>query len=84
MIPIRGPIMQLKLDTPAGLVEVEAEVTNLRVTRLTFQNVPAFAAYLNKPIEVPDLGTVNVDVAYGDILSNLSVQEIRTECSTYS
>ena len=59
-------------------------MTNGKVTRLTFQNVPAFAAYLNKPIEVPDLGTVNVDVAYGDILSNLSVQEIRTECSTYS
>ena len=83
MIPIRGPIMQLKLDTPAGLVEVEAGSDERKVTRVTFQNVPAFAAYLNKPIEVPDLGTVNVDLAYGGILSNLSVQRSDV-VSTYS
>jgi proline racemase len=65
MIPIRGNIMKLKLDTPAGLVEVEAEVANGKVTRVTFQNVPAFAAHLDKAIEVKNLGTVTVDVAYG-------------------
>lgn len=65
MIPIRGKIMKLKLDTPAGLVEVEAEVANGKVTRVTFQNVPAFAVYLDKPIEVQTLGTVKIDVAYG-------------------
>jgi proline racemase len=32
---------------------------------VTFQNVPAFAVYLDRPIEVPQLGTVTVDVAYG-------------------
>jgi proline racemase len=65
MIPIRSRVMKLKLDTPAGLVEVEAEVTNGKVSRVTFQNVPAFAVYLNQSIEVPELGTVKVDVAYG-------------------
>ena len=65
MIPIRGKIMRLKLDTPAGLVEVEAETTNGKVTRVTFQNVPAFAVHLDAPVEVKDLGTVKVDVAYG-------------------
>jgi proline racemase len=65
MIPIRGRTMKLKLDTPAGLVEVEAEVTNGKVTRVTFQNVAAFAVHLDRLIEVPDLGTLRVDVAYG-------------------
>jgi proline racemase len=65
MIPVRGPVMKLKLDTPAGLVEVEAEIANGKVTRVTFQNVPAFAVHLDKAIEVPQLGTVTVDVAYG-------------------
>jgi len=65
MIPVRGPVMKLKLDTPAGLVEVEAEITNGKVTRVTFQNVPSFAVHLDKAIEVPQLGTVTVDVAYG-------------------
>lgn len=65
MIPIRSRIMRLKLDTPAGLVEVEAETENGKVTRVTFQNVPAFAVHLDKPIEVREFGTVKVDVAYG-------------------
>jgi len=65
MIPIRGRIMKLKLDTPAGLVEAEAEIDGGKVIRVTFQNVPSFAAHLDVPIEVRQLGTVKVDVAYG-------------------
>ena len=65
MIPIRGPVMKLKLDTPAGLVEVEATVTNGKVTQVTFENVPAFAVHLDARIDVRGLGTVTVDVAYG-------------------
>jgi proline racemase len=65
MIPIRGRIMKLKLDTPAGLVEVEAEIENNKVKRVTFQNVPAFAVHLDANVEVPSLGTVKVDVSYG-------------------
>lgn len=65
MIPAREGIQRLKLDTPAGLIEVEAEVRNSKVTRVTFQNVPAFAVHLDSIIEVRDLGAVHVDVAYG-------------------
>jgi proline racemase len=65
MIPIRGRIMKLKLDTPAGLVEVEAEIEHEKVKRVTFQNVPAFAVHLDASVEVPNLGTIKVDVAYG-------------------
>ncbi len=65
MVPITGPLMRLKLDTPAGLVEVEAQIENDKVVRVTFENVPAFAMHLDAPIEVPNLGTVKVDVAYG-------------------
>ncbi|HUJ31635.1 MAG TPA: proline racemase family protein [Candidatus Acidoferrum sp.] len=65
IVPIREPIMKLKLDTPAGLVEVEAETRDGKVVRVTFQNVPSFAVHLDQPVEVRTLGTVNVDVAYG-------------------
>lgn len=53
------------LEAPAGLIRVRAECAHGKVQRVTFQNVPAFAVYLDKPIEVPHLGTVTVDVAYG-------------------
>ncbi len=65
MIPIRSRTMRLKLDTPAGPVEVEAETDNGKVTRVTFENVLAFATHLDAPIEVRNLGIVKVDVAYG-------------------
>jgi proline racemase len=65
MLPATERITRLTLDTPAGLVDVEAEVTAGKVTSVTFKNVPAFAAYLDRKIEVQSLGSVTVDVAYG-------------------
>ena len=65
MVAAREPITKLTLDTPAGLVHVEAEVRDSQVVRVTFENVPSFAVHLNAPVEVPQLGTVHVDVAYG-------------------
>jgi proline racemase len=65
MVPSREGVNILTLETPAGLVEVEAEVAGGQVVRVTFRNVPAFAVHLDRKIEVPHLGTVTVDVAYG-------------------
>jgi proline racemase len=66
MLPMKEPTTDLTLDTPAGLVRVRADCTNGKVRRVTFQNVPAFAAYLDARIEVPQLGTVTVDAtAFG-------------------
>ena len=68
MIPAKEGTRQLRLDTPAGLVTVEAQVEKGKVTRVTFQNVPAFAFHLDRAIEVPNLGTATVDVAYGGMI----------------
>src|SRR5205823_1482786 len=53
------------LEAPAGLIRVKAAVSNGKVTSVTFRNVPAFVARLDAPLEVPRLGTLSVDVAYG-------------------
>ena len=65
MVPMREPVTNLVLEAPAGLVHVRAACANGKVTGVTFRNVPAFAAYLDRPVEVPHLGTVTVDVAWG-------------------
>jgi len=65
MLPMREPVTDLVLEAPAGLIRVQADCANGKVTNVTFRNVPAFAAHLDKPIEVPRLGTVTVDVAWG-------------------
>lgn len=64
-VPMQEPVTDLLLEAPAGLIRVRAECSNGKVTRVTFRNVPAFATHLDAPIEVPKLGTVTVDVAYG-------------------
>lgn len=65
IVPAKEGCNTLKLDTPAGLVEVQAEVRSGKVDKVTFQNVPCFATHLDASVEVPQLGTVPVDVAYG-------------------
>jgi proline racemase len=65
MVPVREPVTELVLETPAGLVGIEAEVSDGKVKSVTFENVPAFAVHLDATIEVPELGRVTVDVAYG-------------------
>src|SRR6266436_940401 len=65
MVPVSEPVTRLKLETPAGLIAVDADVHNGKVRKVTFRNVPAFATYLDAPVEVRGLGTVTVDVAYG-------------------
>jgi proline racemase len=65
MVPMREPVTDLVLEAPAGLVGVRAECSNGKVTKVTFRNVPAFAVHLDRTIEVPHLGAVTVDVAWG-------------------
>jgi proline racemase len=65
MVAATEPVTSLKLETPAGLIGVEAEVRDGKVKRVTFRNVPAFATHLDAKVEVHGLGTVTVDVAYG-------------------
>lgn len=65
MVRVTEPTTRLVLESPAGLITVQAEVANGKVKRVTFDNVPAFAVHLDAKIDVPHLGEVNVDVAYG-------------------
>ncbi len=65
MVRVTEPVTELVLESPAGLIKVEAEVRDGKVKRVTFENVPAFAVHLEKVIDVPEFGQVTVDVAWG-------------------
>jgi proline racemase len=65
MLPMTEPVTELTLEAPAGLIRVRADCSGGKVTGVTFRNVPAFATHLDAVVEVPQLGTVTVDVAYG-------------------
>jgi proline racemase len=65
MVAAREPVTELVLEAPAGLIRVRADVEGGKVKRVTFENVPAFAVHLDAVVEVPELGAVTVDVAWG-------------------
>lgn len=65
MLPAVEPFTDLTLEAPAGLIRVRAEVSDGKVTSVTFKNVPAFAVHLDVPVETPHLGTVICDIAWG-------------------
>ena len=53
MIPMEEPFTEFYLEAPAGLIKIKAECHNGKCTQVTFSNVPAFAVYLDKEIDVP-------------------------------
>ena len=65
ILPMIEPVTMFTMEAPAGLIGIRAECLDGKVTSVTFRNVPAFAVALDRPVEVPTLGRVDVDVAYG-------------------
>src|SRR5437899_7354248 len=65
MVTMTEPVTELTLEAPAGLIRIRADCVGGKVRGVTFRNVPAFAIHLDAAIEVPQLGTLSVDVAYG-------------------
>jgi len=65
MVKVTEPVTSIRLDTPAGLVVADVQVTDGAATAVTIRNVPAFAVALDRAVEVPGLGTVTLDLAFG-------------------
>jgi proline racemase len=68
MVEMAGPETHVRVDTPAGVVEVRADCTGGRCRSVTFTNVPSFVMHRDATIEVPAVGTLRVDVAYGGMI----------------
>ncbi|EMD84319.1 4-hydroxyproline epimerase [Pacificimonas flava] len=56
---------RLKIEVPAGMIDVTYTCQEGRVTSVRIRNVPAYLAAKDIRIDVPILGPLTVDVAYG-------------------
>ncbi|MNJ48787.1 4-hydroxyproline epimerase [compost metagenome] len=56
---------RLKVEVPAGVLDIAYETEGDRVTSVRIRNVPAYLAAEGIEIAVPGLGPLRVDVAYG-------------------
>jgi proline racemase len=64
-LPMTEPTTVVTLETAAGLVRTEATCRDGRCERVSFAGIPSFVEALDVPLEVPGLGAIDVDVAYG-------------------
>jgi trans-L-3-hydroxyproline dehydratase len=65
MVAMLEPETTVRLEAPAGVVEVTARCSNGKCESVEFTNVPCFADRLDAQLEVDGLGTLTVDVAFG-------------------
>lgn len=65
MLPMQTPETTINIDTPAGLVTAHARIAEGHVESVYFHNVPSFVVDLDQTVEVPGLGTVRYDLAFG-------------------
>src|ERR1700755_2096905 len=56
MVEVTEPVTTIRLDTPAGLVVADVEVSDGRATSVTIQNVPSFLQVRDARVKVPGLG----------------------------
>ena len=65
IVPMVEPETKFVMEAPGGLVEVTAQCKDGKATQIKVFNVPSFAGELDAHIEVPGLGTLTVDTAFG-------------------
>jgi proline racemase len=65
LVPVVEPVTTVRLDTPAGLVIAEVDVRDGVAESVTFSGVASYSHELDATVDVPGIGTVRCDLAYG-------------------
>ncbi|MBC7263186.1 MAG: proline racemase family protein [Chloroflexi bacterium] len=65
IVEAKEPLTEIVLDTPAGVVRAQVAVKDGLAESVTIQNVPSFLYKPDVVVDVPDVGRVKVDIAYG-------------------
>ena len=65
LVPQSAPETTIRIDSPAGLVTAHARLAEKKIQSIYFENVPSFVLALDQRIEVPGIGLVPYDIAFG-------------------
>lgn len=65
MVEMVEPVTYLTLESPGGLIKLRCDCKDGKVTGVTITNQPAFVYQQNAMVEVPGIGTLRTDVAWG-------------------
>lgn len=67
MITMQEPETTVVLDTPAGLVTAVARCVDGRCISVSLDMVPAFVEHLDYEFDIPGVGTLKADIAFGGV-----------------
>ena len=65
LIEMHEPVTEFNLEAPGGLVRIKAYCQQGKAESIEVKNLPSFADQLDATLEVPGIGTLSVDIAYG-------------------
>jgi 4-hydroxyproline epimerase len=67
---------KIRMEAPAGLVQIEYKMTGNKVSSVRLTNVPGYLDQADLAVDCPGLGSISVDVAYGgNFYAIVDVQE---------
>lgn len=65
LVDKKGPNPELIIDAPPGQILSTAYFENGKLNKVAFKNVPSFVLYREQQIDIPGLGKLQYDVAFG-------------------
>lgn len=65
LVEVTEPMTYLKLDTPAGVIEIEAKVIDGCVEEVAFLNAPAMVLNRNVEVNTEKFGKLTLDISWG-------------------
>lgn len=64
-VPSGATSVEVVIDTAVGIIRATAHLDGPKVRNVTVANVPSYVVALDHPLEVPEIGTIPVDIVFG-------------------
>jgi len=81
IVPAVAPETRIRIDTPAGPVTAVVNASDEGVGPVAFDNVPSWVVDLDQTVEVPGLGSVTFDLAFGGAYyAYVNAEELGLRC----
>lgn len=82
VVPKTGAVTEVIIDVPCGQIIAQAYGENDGIDYVSFDGVPAYVLYENVTVQVPALGMIKVDIAFGGAYyAYVNASEVGLSCS---
>ena len=72
----------VRIDSPAGMITAHARISDNKVNSVYFHNVPSFVYARDEEVEIPKLGKIKFDIAFGGAFyAFVNASDVNLECT---